>query len=68
MRSWLCYLSATTRRPPVQTETALVEHLLMKCLVVKKVGESLDSGGSRRYLRRETHVYTHQAGSSWRVG
>ena len=52
----------------MQTETALVEHLLMKCLVVKKVGESLNSGGSRRYLRRETHVYTHQAGSPWRVG
>jgi len=65
MRSWLCYLSATTRRPPVQTETGLVEHLLMGCLVVKKGGESLTSGGSRRYFRRETHVYTHQAGSSW---
>ncbi len=68
MRSWLCYLSTTTGRPPVQTETALVEHLLMKCLVVKKGGESLTSGGSRRYLRRKTHVYTHQAGSPWRVG
>ncbi len=52
----------------MQTETALVEHLLIKCLVVKKVGESLTSGGSRRYLRRETHVYTNQAGSPWRVG
>ena len=52
----------------MQTEMALVKHLLMQCLVVKKGGESLTSGGSRSYLRRETHVYTHQAGSSWRVG
>lgn len=52
----------------MQTETGLVEHSLINCLVVKKGGESFNSGGSRRYLRRETHVYTHQAGSFWRVG
>jgi hypothetical protein len=49
----------------VLTETSLVEYSLMKCLIVKKRGESLTSGGSCSYLRRETHVYTNQASSSW---
>ncbi len=52
----------------MQTETGLVEYSLITRLVVKKGGESLNSGGSRRHLRRETHVYTHQADSFWRVG
>jgi hypothetical protein len=52
----------------VQTETALVEHSLINCLVVRKVGEPFNSDGSHRYLRRETHVYTNPADSFWRVG
>jgi hypothetical protein len=48
----LCYLSVPTRKLPVQTETALFEHSLINCLVVRKVGEPFNSDGSHRYLRR----------------